>query len=58
VAGVGGGGDMKGAPLTTFAYDVPFVLAFAFVLATSNLRFNLSITLRWSMSRCCCCCCP
>jgi hypothetical protein len=49
------GGDVKGAPFKTFAYEVPFVLAFA--LATSNLRFSLSITLRWSRSRCCCCCC-
>jgi hypothetical protein len=40
-----GGGYMK-APLTTFAYDVLFVLAPAFVLATSNSRFNLSITNR------------
>jgi hypothetical protein len=61
-AGVGRSGSdrdgvVKGAPFTTFAYDVPFVLAFAFVLATSNSRFNLSITLRWSRLRCCCCCC-
>jgi hypothetical protein len=46
VAGVGvGGGDVK-APLTTFAYDVMFVLAPVFVPATSNLSFNLSITNR------------
>jgi hypothetical protein len=52
--GSGRGGVVKGAPFKTFAYDVPFVLAV--VLATSNSRFNLSITLRWSRSRCCCCC--
>jgi hypothetical protein len=38
-----GGGDVR-APLTTFAYHIQFVLAPALVLATSNLRFNLSIT--------------
>jgi hypothetical protein len=49
VAGVGvggGGGDVK-APFTTYAYDVLFVLAPAFVLATSNSRFYLSFTNRW-----------
>jgi hypothetical protein len=38
-------GDVK-APFTTFEYDVPFVLAPAFVLETSNSRFNLWITNR------------
>jgi hypothetical protein len=43
-----------GKPLTTFVYEVQLVLAF--VLATSNSIFNLSITLRWLRLRCCCCC--
>jgi hypothetical protein len=32
-------------PLTTFVYDTFFVLAFAFVLVTSNSRFSFSINL-------------
>jgi hypothetical protein len=61
--GAGGGGSKSGGggvvkPFTTFAYNVPFVLAFVFVLATPNSRFDLLITLWWSRSRYCCCCCP
>jgi hypothetical protein len=43
VVGVGGGGDVK-APLTTFAYDVPFVLAvWASTCASASSSYDRSL---------------